>query len=106
MNKEVNPRMPEPRVCPTCGAVTEWACPQDGTRLCRGGWERVEVDVYTNEARFTFACPHDGHPIDVIRAATGGVAYKVKSYAPSKMVTPAPAGVAPAIVIRTRKRRK
>ena len=103
--------MTEPRACQTCGAVTEWTCPQDGAGLCRGGWERIEVDVYTNEARFTFACPHDGHPVDVIRATTGSVAYKVKSYVPGSRAYPA---LAPAeasvtkggIVIRTRRKKR
>ena len=104
--------MTEPRTCPTCGAVSDWRCPQDGAGLCRGGWEKMEVDVYTNEARFTFLCPHDGHPVDVIESTTGSVAYKVKSYVPGSRAYPAlapaevPAVPKGGIVIRVGKRKK
>ena len=81
--------MTAPDPCPTCGAVSDWRCPQDGARLCRGGWETFEVDVYSNEARFTFICPQNGHPVDVIRDTTGSVAYKVKSFVPGSRASPA-----------------
>jgi hypothetical protein len=87
-----------------------WVCPDDGAPLNRGGWDKFVVDVYTNEARFTFACPHGGHLVDVIRDTKGGIAYKCRSYVPPApikgAVTPALAQLTPGIVIRVGKRKK